>query len=397
MSGSRPGSRSDDVLDLTRALVAIDSVSPSLSPGHAGEAGIATFVADRLESAGFTTRLVHAGSDERRPSVVAVRSGSRSGRTVMLNGHLDTVGVDGMDDPFTARIEGDRLVGRGTSDMKGGIAGILLAAEQLVGTDPPGRIAVTLVADEEDGSLGALAVLDALAAEELRADVCIVAEPTWLDLPVAHRGYSVQTARLTGRAGHSSQPELAVDVMPPLGELLVAIARRNRAMAAAPAHPLLGSGSLMATVARAGVAPFTIAANGELTVERRTVSGEPDDIGMRDLQEIVDAIRGDHPQVGWELEPGISRPAWRAQPSGPARELLDLMAIELPKAGAEPPREVGAPYWMESALWQEAGVPTIVCGPAGGGLHAVDEWVDIPQLQRFPIALAAAVGHFLAG
>ena len=103
------------------------------------------------------------------------------------------------------------------------------------------------------------------------------------------------------------------------------------------------------------------------------------------------------PGLGSTVELVLARDAWQADDSGSAAELMDLLAAALPASGAAPPARTGAPYWMESALWQASGVPTVVCGPAGGGLHAVDEWVDLAQLRRYPMAVAAAVGRFLAG
>jgi len=391
-----PKSAVDGVLDLTRQLVAIDSVSASLSPGSPGEAEIAAFAADRLSRAGFVTEIIPAPSDPRRQSVLAVWRGSRPGRTVMLNGHLDTVGVEGMLDPFTARIDGDRLYGRGTSDMKGGVAGIIVAAEALAAAGVPGRIVVTLAADEEDDSLGALSLVTALADRAIEADVCLIAEPTWLDLPVAHRGFAVVDVAITGRAAHSSQPGEGIDVMPAMGALLVAVAERDAELRAAPPHPLLAHGSLMATVARAGTAPFTVPAEAEVLIERRTLPGETSSVALREVSDLIEGIRPSAPEVGWRAQPGTSRSAWQLDASGPAAELAALLEESLPAAGASAPACSGAPYWMESALWQEAGVPTLVCGPAGGGLHALDEWVDIPQLERFPVALVDAVGRFLA-
>ncbi len=125
----------------------------------------------------------------------------------MLNGHLDTVGIEGMTQPFSARIDGDRMYGRGTSDMKGGLAGLIIAGERLAAADVPGRLVVALVSDEEDGSVGAAAVLDSLDIGVEKPDACLIAEPTWLDLAVAHRGYEVVRVGLAGRAAHSSQPE----------------------------------------------------------------------------------------------------------------------------------------------------------------------------------------------
>ena len=382
------------VLELTRELVAIDSVNPSLVPGAPGEARIAAFAAERLDSAGFTVRLLGAASDPRRVSVIAVREASRRGRTVVLNGHLDTVGVEGMADPFTARIDEDRLHGRGASDMKGGVAGLIVAAEQLAAADVPGRIIVALVADEEDGSVGATQLIDDLTGTATTTDLCLIAEPTWLDLAVAHRGYALVKAEFRGAAAHSSQPQEGVDAIRPLGELLVAVTRRDAVLRRRPPHPLLAHGSLMATVVHAGSAPFTVAAAAEAWIERRTLPGEADTVALDEVRELVDEVGG---AVGLEsaAQLVIARDAWQADATGAAAEFSNLLAQALGAAASRMPARVGAPYWMESALWQAAGVPTVVCGPAGGGLHAVDEWVDIAQLQRFPVAVVDAVARFL--
>ena len=385
----------DAVVDLTRQLVAFDSVNPGLVPGAVGEGPIARFVADRLSSSGFEVQLVPVLSDPRRMSVIAVRDGDRPGRTVVLNGHLDTVGVDGMVEPFTARIDGDRMFGRGTSDMKGGVAGLVIAAEQLVAAGARGRLVLAFVADEEDASLGAATVLEALSGGRL--DVCLIAEPTWLDLAVAHRGYAVVRVGLQGLAAHSSQPEQGVDVLAPLGSLLVAVAGRNRALRQVFPHPLLAHGSLMSTVAHGGSAPFTVAAQAEALIERRTLPGEDATASLSEVRDLVDAVTAGAPGLDSTVELVLARDAWQADDSGPAAELMDLLAAALPAAEAAPPARTGAPYWMESALWQASGVPTVVCGPAGGGLHAVDEWVDLAQLGRYPMAVADAVRRFLAG
>jgi acetylornithine deacetylase len=254
---------------------------------------------------------------------------------------------------------------------------------------------LALVADEEDASLGAAAVLEAMNG--VRPDVCLVAEPTWLDLAVAHRGYAVVKVGLRGRAAHSSQPEHGVDVLAPLGGLLVAVADRDRGLRQAPPHPLLAHGSLMPTVARGGSAPFMVAAQAEALIERRTLPGEDAAAALSEVRDLVEAVAAGVPGLGSTVELVLARDAWQADDRGPAAELMDLLEAELPAAQAAPPARTGAPYWMESALWQAAGIPAVVCGPAGGGLHAVDEWVDLAQLRRYPVAVAGAVGRFLAG
>ncbi|MHB1328553.1 MAG: M20/M25/M40 family metallo-hydrolase [Gemmatimonadales bacterium] len=383
-------------VDLTVTLVSIDSVSPSLVPGAAGEERIASYLAERLDGAGYTPRLIVAPSDPRRISIIAVRTGSRPGRTVVLNGHLDTVGVEGMADPFGARIESGRLFGRGSSDMKGGVAGLVVAAEQLAAMDAPGTVIVALVADEEGGSVGAEAVLEDLQSRGVPMDVCLIAEPTWLDLPVAHRGYAVVDVGLRGKAAHSSQPEEGIDAMRALGHLLAAVAENDTSLRQFPRHPLLAYGSMMATVARAGSAPFSVAATADIVVERRTLPGESSADALSEVRSLVDKVTAATPGLESELTLTLARDPWQMDVSGAAAEFSDLFAAALPAAGSPPPARVGAPYWMESALWQATGVPTVVCGPAGGGLHSVDEWVDLDQLERFPVAVVDAVGRFLA-
>jgi acetylornithine deacetylase len=384
----------DAVVELTSALIAIDSVSPSLAPGADGERAIVEFLTARLDAAGFAVESIPAPSDPRRVSLLAVRHGSRAGRTVVLNGHLDTVGVEGMPSPFTPRIEGDRLSGRGASDMKGGVAGLVVAAERLAAADAPGTLVVALVADEEDASLGAEAVLAGLDARGLDPDLCLIAEPTWLDLVDAHRGYAVVDVQLRGRAAHSSQPEEAVDAVRGMGELLAAVAAADADLTRRAPHPSALRGSLMVTVARAGTAPFTVAAAADVVVERRTVPGEGPADALDEVRALVEPILARTPGLGADIALTIARDAWELDESGAAAEFAGLLRDALAATGwiAE---TRGAPYWMESALWQAAGVPTVVCGPAGGGLHAVDEWVDLAQLGRFPVAVADAVARFL--
>lgn len=392
MSDLSPG---DDALELASVLISIDSVSSSLVPGAAGESRLAAVIAERLERAGYTVEIVPALSDPLRISLVAVHVGSQPGGTVVFNGHLDTVGVEGMDEPFTPRIEDGRLYGRGASDMKAGLAGLIVAAERLAGADHPGTIIVTAVADEEDASVGAAAVLDHLANRGVTADLCLIAEPTWLDTVSAHRGYAVIEVTLQGSAAHSSQPDLGIDAIRALGALLQEVERADLALRQRPPHPLLGSGSFTATVVRAGHAPFTIAAEATLVLERRTLPGELAEGAALEVQGMLDAIAATTPGLRTSTRLTHHRQAWEVDTHGPASSFGELLAAHLTRSG-KAPDAVGAPYWMESALWQEAGIPSVVCGPAGGGLHAAEEWVDIDQLRRFPEAVTAATRDYFA-
>src|ERR1041384_6271350 len=167
-----------DVAELTAQLVATHSVNPALVPGGSGEGEIASFVAAWCADHGLEVEVL---GDE-RPSVIATKRGSGGGRSLLLNGHTDTVGASGMEKPFVVRVEGNRLYGRGSYDMKGALAAILVAAGQA--PQLRGDLIVTAVADEELGSAGTEAVL-----ERVRADAAIVVEPTELQVAVAHRGF----------------------------------------------------------------------------------------------------------------------------------------------------------------------------------------------------------------
>jgi len=364
-----------EVIDLTRALVGLDTVNPALVEGAPGERPAVELLAARLGARAFEIEIVGPVD---RPSLVAAHRGSGGGMSLALNGHLDTVGVEGMDDPFSARIEGDRMYGRGTYDMKGGVAAMVVAAERAADTGHDGDIVLALVADEEHGSLGTAAVLDHLAGR--LPDACIVGEPTWLELIVAHRGFSVVEVELHGRAAHSSRPHDGVNAVSLLGRLLGGIEQRDEELATREPHPYAGHGSLMATVVRGGSAPFTLAARASAIIERRTIPGEPLGSGLREVEAIVQEL-----SLPAECRELIARDAWQLSDAPAVQRLVELLPFE---------DRAGAPYWMESAMWEAAGVPTLVCGPAGGGLHTDVEWLELEQLRAYEDALTALIPAF---
>ena len=211
--------------ELAAQLVAIDSVNPGLVPGAAGEREVAAFVAS-----GARRRASTSSSSGRpsAPSVIAIARGSGGGRSLLLNAHLDTVGVGGMEAPFEPRLEDGRLYGRGAYDMKGALAAILDAAARV--EDLRGDVIVTAVADEELASIGTTAVL-----ERVRADAAIVVEPTELKLAVAHKGFVGFEIETHGVAAHGSRPHLGVDAIAKMGPVLVALKQLDERLQAGPA------------------------------------------------------------------------------------------------------------------------------------------------------------------
>ncbi|MDG6103916.1 M20/M25/M40 family metallo-hydrolase [Dactylosporangium aurantiacum] len=361
-----------EAVALLADLVRIDSVNPGLVPGAAGEARIVAHLRSRLDRAGFTTTVVPAPGRDDRPSLVAVPPGPADRPTVVLNGHLDTVGVTGMPAPFTPRVDGDRLFGRGAADMKGGAAALVAAAEHLVAADAPVRPVLALVADEEDASLGSEAVIAALPGLGIRPDACLIAEPTDLAPTSSLRGFAVVRVTFTGRAAHSSQADLGVNAVTHLGRLLHAVDGAAAAVRAA-------GGDLMVTVAHGGRSPFVVPDHAECLVELRTPAGRPAAGALDEVRALLD------PRWPATAELVAHRDGWRLDGTGPAAALSRRLGERL-GTGAT----FDAPYWMEAPLWQRL-CPTLICGPSGGGLHAVDEWVDLRQVRAFAAALTGVL------
>jgi acetylornithine deacetylase len=340
--------------ELAAALVAIDSINPTLVPGGAGEREIASFVADWCLAQGFEVDVL---GDE-RPSVVARKRGSGGGRSLLLNGHLDTVGVAGMEAPFEPRVEGDRLYGRGAYDMKGALAAILLAASDVTGVR--GDVVVTLVADEELASIGTEAVV-----QNVRADAAIVAEPTDLRVAIAHRGFVGFEVETEGIAAHGSRPDLGVDAIAKMGPILVALADLDERLRTGRSHPLVGPASLHASLIEGGQELSSFPASCVLSGERRTIPGET----VEQVEEELRAIAG---------EAGLRIIASR----DPLTVDRDQPFAELVRRIADAGDYTGALFWTDAALLAAAGIPTVLFGPAGEGAHATTEWVSLTSLDR---------------
>jgi acetylornithine deacetylase len=344
----------NELVELASRLVAIDSVNPALVAGGAGEREAALVVAEWCGERGFDVDAV--GGD--RPSMIARRRGSGGGRSLLLNGHLDTVGVAGMEAPFEPRVEDGRLYGRGSYDMKGALAAILVAAASADGLR--GDVIVTAVADEELASTGTETVL-----EHVTADGAIVAEPTELQLAVAHRGFVGFEIETKGVAAHGSRPDLGEDAIVKMGPVLVALEELDVRLQHGQRHALAGTGSIHASVIEGGQEMSSFPARCVLLGERRTIPGET----VGDVERELHGIAG-----GAEVRLVASRDPYEAAAGDPFVELVSRAA------GVD--GYVGAPFWTDAALIAAAGIPTVLFGPIGEGAHAEVEWVDLASLDR---------------
>jgi acetylornithine deacetylase len=373
----------DDLTQLTSELVAIDSVNPSLVEGGAGEIRIAEFIADWAGRNGLGAEVLEETSG--RPSVLVRARGTGGGRTLLLCGHIDTVNVEGMPGAHAPRVDGDRLHGRGAYDMKSGVAAALIAAREAARAGLRGDVLVAAVADEEHASLG---VQEAL--RNVQADAAIVTEPTELELVVAHKGFVWIEVEVSGVAAHGSRPHLGVDAIVKAGPVLTGIGTLDAGLGERT-HPLLGRGSVHASVIEGGVELSSYPARCVIGLERRTLPGETGADIEREVEQLLDACRAVDPDLQAEQRTLLVREPFEVPEDS---EIVSAVSVAATEVLGRPPKIAGASYWADAAFIAAAGIPTVMFGPSGEGAHAIEEWVslaDTESVTRTLIGVASRI------
>jgi acetylornithine deacetylase len=371
---------------LLAALVAIDSINPSLVPGAAGEGALARFVAGWLAEHGIRAELQEAAPG--RPNVLARVPGRSGGRSLVLNAHLDTVGVAGMADPFRPRQEDGRLYGRGAYDMKGSLAACMAAVASFPAGELNGDVVLAAVADEEYASLGVQAALP-----RLRADAAIVTEPTSLQVCIAHKGFSWHEVTTSGRAAHGSRPDLGVDAIAHMGRVLERLEALQRELERRPPHPLLGRASLHASLIGGGQELSSYPASCALQLERRTLPGETLQAVEAELDAILAGLAAADPTFQARRATTLVRPPFSVDPNAAIVETLRGQAAAVL---GHVPDLIGQSFWMDAAFFAQAGIPTVVFGPHGAGAHAIEEWVDLRSVELCAEVLVRTIRAFCA-
>lgn len=382
-----------DALALARELVRADSRNPSLVAGAPGEAEAARVLASVLEQWGFAVELHEAAPG--RPNVVA-RIGERAGgRSLMLNGHLDTVGTDGMThDAFDPVVRDGRLHGRGACDMKSGVAAMCAAAVRAARTGIAGEVIIAAVIDEELESLGTRALL----ARGIRTDAAIVTEPTRLSVMPAHRGFVWMEVRIAGRAAHGSRYDIGVDAIRHAGLLLAELDRLDSEVLPRRTHPLLGRGSLHASTIKGGTAWSIYPDACTMTVERRTLPGETADDAVAELRAACERVNERLRRLGRSLDVEVARQFSQAGSEVAGEAPIARAMAEALSATGEPVKIEGASYWTDMALLNEAGIPAICYGPGDIALaHGAEEWIEVAEIERATQVLARLIGDWCGG
>jgi acetylornithine deacetylase len=373
---------------LLRDLVAIDSVNPTLVAGAGGEAAVAMRLVQEFEAIGLAVEIQEVAA--RRPNVVATLEGRTAGRSLMLCGHIDTVGVAGMAAPFDPIERDGRLYGRGSQDMKSGVAAMVDAVRAVAesGGLAAGRVVVACVVDEEHSSIGA----DALVTR-WRADAGVVTEPTDLDIAVAHKGFEWVEIETVGRAAHGSRPAEGVDAIVHMGRVLGGLDALDRSLQAGRRHPRLGAASLHASTISGGRELSSYPDHCALQVERRTLPGEPEGALAGEVEGLLAQLGAADPTFSGRARSLFSRPPYEIDAGHPLPGLLTTVARD---AGCRA-ETIGMSFWTDAAVLGAAGIPSVLFGPVGAGLHGVDEWVDLHSVQQCRDALVALIRTWCQG
>jgi acetylornithine deacetylase len=368
-----------DALDhptgLTAALARIDSVNPDLVAGAAGEAAVSEFVERWCE-----TRGLEASRSQIAPgrwNVVATRRGSGGGRSLLFNGHLDTVGVT-RPSVMEVRHDGERLTGRGVLDTKGGLACALLAAASIEPGSLAGDVIVAAVADEEYASIGTEALV-----RSRHADAAVVLEPTDLRVVARHRGFAVITATFTGRPSHTSRPDRGANAIHAAARATAAVEAIDRQWTESGDDIGDRPSTLVSGIASNGQT-FSVPPHCELVVEVRTTAADP----AGQVQQVLEAVHAAAGDTSVHAAVELQRP-----PMDVGDDHALVVALTAALGAGE---VVGAPYWTDAALHVESGTPAVVFGPTGEGLHEDLEWVTIDSLQRCTDALRALIRAWCA-
>lgn len=376
----------ESVLELLQLLIRTPSVNPHLAPEETGtgEEAIAHAVRSWFEQHGVRTWL-----DEIEPGRCnAIGEVGTGASALVLCGHLDTVATSGMTIPaFDPRVEGDRVYGRGSVDMKGGVASIMAAMAALAQDPLPGRVLAALVADEEYASIGA----DHFVAR-YPADACIVTEPTATgleELVLAHKGFVWFRIRTQGRAAHGSRWDLGESAVAKMGRIIAALDDFDRTVLRKRTHPLVGPASMHPSVVHGGSGWSTYAAECTLQVERRTIPGEHTDGVLEEIRELIAGLG-----IAAEVELEFARAPMTCSPDAHiARCVRDAVT----HVTGTTPRDSGVAYWMDAAVFAERGIPVVDVGAKGAGAHEPIEWIDLNSVVECAHVLVHAARQFFSG
>ena len=380
----------DEVTQLISSLVKIDSANPWLIPGAAGENEVADYIARWLEPLG-----IEVWQDEvegGRKNLIAVRRGTGEGRSLVFNAHMDTVGyANWKDEALVPRIEGERMYGLGSSDDKGHCAAGMLAVKELVESRAQlkGDVWLALTIDEEGTSSGTMDF-----CKRYHTDGAIVMEASGLNnICVTHQGFGWLDITVYGRAAHGSAPDMGIDSIHHMAEVITRLHRLDVEKYAPTAHPLNGRTVFHTGTIQGGTDYATYPSQCVLGIEIGTQPGETIQNRIDEIEGIFREVKDIYPDFQGEVKINLDRNPFDTQES---QELWDILSAEVERVTGNPARAVGENAWGDAALFQEAGIPTLELGAGGANFHAPQEWVCLPDVVKLVDILQATARKYCA-
>lgn len=360
-------------------LVSIDSVNPSLVPGGAGEERVAQYLAEYATSIGFPARLDYVTPT--RPNVVAVMGSKASGEEglterhgLILNGHTDVVGVQGMADPFKPRVDGDKVYARGAADMKNGLVAGLLAMKAVrdSGAKLAKSVLFTGVVDEEYASIGTEDT-----AKRYDADAALVMDG---GMPcIAHKGFAWVTVETSGKPTHGSAYRQGVDAIAMMGRFLARADALNAEYQKEPPHPLCGHKSIHASLIEGGKELSTYPGHCKARFERRTLPQEDPSGIIAEFNAIIQGLHAEDPRFDAKVTLDFVRRGYEIAPTHP---LVVALKTAIRDNLGEEPVMYGSGGWMDSAILGAKGIPTAIFGVGGSGAHDLVEWSFLSDVTK---------------
>jgi acetylornithine deacetylase len=325
-----------------------------------------------------------------RPNVIGRigGGGNKDERAILLNGHLDTVGVEGMvHAPWDPQVRDGQLFGRGSADMKAGVAAMCAAAMRAADRGVQGQVIIAAVVDEEFRSIGT----QRLVESGIRAEAAIVTEPTSLAICPAHKGFTWLELVVYGRAAHGSRWDIGVDAIALAALVIAELEEYQTKTLARKAHPMLGRPSLHASLVTGGTGLSTYPDRCSIQFERRTIPGETPGLFVKEVEDACARVRARRPELQVEIRSGFSQ-----QPNDVSTDdpIVVALGASLDRAH-EPVRVAGLSCWTDAALLSAAGIPAICFGPGDIALaHAAEEFVPVDEIERATVVMTSLIADW---
>lgn len=373
----------EEILTLAGKLVSIPSFHGLPEP----EREIAAFLHGFFLENGVNSRLIPLGEGHWNVLASVGEDGDtvaeRGDAALLLNGHLDTVGIDGMEgEPFSGAVANDMLFGRGSVDMKGAVAAMAMALVALrrSGVRLSKPLLFSAVADEEWWSAGTRALLES----GVRACYAIVGEPTGLEIHHGHRGLEWLEIRVQGQYAHGGAPERGINAIVKMNAILTALTERLLPEIAKRVHPVAGSATLNLGRIEGGLQPSTVAGDCLLQLDRRWIPGESPEGVTAEIADMLEKLSRKDPDFSARVVPMRDRsahpgdnPPLCTDPSSPL--VRSLAAFLTERRGGY--RLGRFPAWTDGGLLGEAGIETVVFGPGDLALaHSMNEVCPVADI-----------------